>query len=1288
MDLCLQRKHILEEHLAKDYDLLKKLEDDLRYEDDPKRKAGLQSDINDLKGQITARQRELDSLNHVLDSGLQETVKLYLAASFEHDQFAGLDQAGETDPDRSTLLQKVFIDLDVTICKGEQPRDLQLGRFPQLAKRGPNAERIFAPEEEGEEFSAMDCLFKEWYPRIAIIGGPGQGKSTMGQHLAQVHRAKLLGETCEFEPQIARIPFRIVLKYFAQWLADEPDLDNLETYLAKAVERLAGGRPVSAEDIQEILRCRPCLLILDGLDEVVVPELRERMLARIREFLRRTEELGTDLMVMATSRPTGYENQFDPGQFWHLELLPLSSEKVRAFAEKWVQAKKLHEEEQGRVLRTLEECEEDEGLSTLLTTPLQVTIILLIIKDGGRPPSQREALFSEYWSTIFRRERSKAKGVIQSDESLLFNLHAYLGYLLHRRAAGENVQSLLPEKEFRQAIREFLRREDSRSSDEAINQRIDQLVRDARDRLVLIVEPEPGLFGFELRPLQEFFAAVHMVQTAADTDQRFRRLKAIACSEHWHNVALFFAGRVAHHFRGEASNVLELVCRPLNREGKDRYLRRGAWLALEIAADGALSAVSRDLQYNAIEYGLDTLGRGLTEYQERNLPSIIERLSPEDRNDILRPTLEGKLHSLPTACLEPALSLWGQYFEATPLFQEKIDALLQTQRKDVLLSALDLALQREPDLTWMLERLRAHWPHWKEQLQRWWSSSPEYVERLLNTWSPSDTEVAELGEAVLEHPWYHSYPASWQHDKEPLWAISEPKSPMDQLIVMLRCVGMMIYWYRIRPSGDSEVELGKWGGISLFALEESQLPFHVSDSIIESLNGLLQCSDLMPWLRAQLWTLFWLINKPNHVNVSAFLEDVWAIQQVQLAQDRVWHYWPRAPWPLLRLAMARQRDKGPEAIKGLLLFLDADTQTLVAEQVAEAIRECVEGSDEMRQRQLLTAILSRTGLDKMLPGMVQSANKMGLTVQELVDAHIEGLRFTDEFRESEYTVGELRDSLIAAEGLLDRSDKLSRLLWSLAYGVWPSAPEVLDQVQQFLELVLARCSESAKAPFTELSVALSLKLLAHYAQTQQIAPRLFTALSQSGSLEPHPLYFGKNIGELSPECLSELGAFLTHGNEAIRTGAAVFWKAVIDAATRYEEPSLDELWKVKSIRFAPETGLALIKNDDDKRRLEGIALLTLSDYPVEDVRQRDILLGLLQQSQNTEEEQAWAQFLLKTPISDAKHLIWCQLLEKVLDEPQSYGNLVLSAAMERYQRLTNASIVAFSEIEEKELGLP
>jgi hypothetical protein len=148
-------------------------------------------------------------------------------------------------------------------------------------------------------------------------------------------------------------------------------------------------------------------LALDGLDEVVVPKLQRQMLDRIKDFLSDAERLGAKLFVVATSRPNGYDNQFEPERFWHLELELLSWEKVCTYAKKWVETKELSEDERCKILPTLEECKNDPSIAGLLATPLQVTIILIIIKSGRRPPSQREDLFMNTGSRYFVEKKAK-----------------------------------------------------------------------------------------------------------------------------------------------------------------------------------------------------------------------------------------------------------------------------------------------------------------------------------------------------------------------------------------------------------------------------------------------------------------------------------------------------------------------------------------------------------------------------------------------------------------------------------------------------------------------------------------------------------------------------------------------------------------------------------------------------------------------------------------------------------------------------------------------------------------
>jgi hypothetical protein len=189
---------------------------------------------------------------------------------------------------------------------------------------------------------------------------------------------------------------------------------------------------------------------------------------------------------------------------------------------------------------------------------------------------------------------------------------------------------------------------------------------------------------------------------------------------------------------------------------------------------------------------LEVLETGLTEQQRKELISLTARLPEEDKCDILRPALEEKLSSLPLGCLEDAVALYGHHFGPTPLFQEKIDILLQTQQENTVLSTLNLALRYQPDPSWIVERLQVYWSYWiKDQSIAWLRSQLrsheyEYIERLLSVWQLSEVQATKIAEAIFESYWRY-YP--WHSEQEPVWNMPQPKTISEQLALMLRCQG-------------------------------------------------------------------------------------------------------------------------------------------------------------------------------------------------------------------------------------------------------------------------------------------------------------------------------------------------------------------------------------------------------------------------------------------------------------------------------------------------------------------
>jgi hypothetical protein len=571
---------------------------------------------------------------------LAETILLYVRTSYDREIYAKLNQAGEV-AEKQTQLQKVFVDLNLG---PRSEKDLAL--FRELNHDFEDTLHVFDDEEA---VSATHLLLTSNLPKVVLIGGPGQGKSTLSQFIAQIHRAYLLHKIDSldpmgqnFSPIFIRIPFRVSLKDYAQWIVDSEGSHTLESYLANFVTEGA-SRSISSEQIQYIFRDNPCLVIFDGLDEVSDNDLRREILNEIHQFLGRSNDvLNSDIQLIATSRPTGYLDQFDPSDFLHTVIAPMDQGKVLEYTDRWIQAKGL-DTAKGKSLRSsMNDCLNDSVFSLLMNTPLQVTIFILIILNGGIPPRQREGLFQEYLEIIYKRERAKSKMIIQTDKELLFGLHGYIGYLLHKRAAKSmDTQSKMRVDEFFKEVLNYLRVKDPYSDIDKLKDIAKQFTREAHERLVLLVELDTGLFGFELRPIQEFFAAAYLVDETKDYDQKSKRFQAIALSPHWRNVALFFAGRIGRVNPGEAALILE-VCRDIDRDKPDCFVRRGAWLSLEIALDRSFGP-KRMLQRGAIEYALTILNGDLDFEKRYKFISEISQLPKDDIHHHVMPLLIERL---------------------------------------------------------------------------------------------------------------------------------------------------------------------------------------------------------------------------------------------------------------------------------------------------------------------------------------------------------------------------------------------------------------------------------------------------------------------------------------------------------------------------------------------------------------------------------------------------------------------------------------------------------------------
>jgi len=334
------------------------------------------------------------------------------------------------------------------------------------------------------------------------------------------------------------------------------------------------------------------VLVLDGLDEVPASSNRQQVMQVIRDFVSvEAHDVDADLVVLATTRPQGYSEEFDPSLYRHVSLAPLDPEQALEYGLRLATAR--HPGQPTRVdelTSTLKKATANPATARLMQSPLQVTIMLALIEGGGEPPEQRWKLFHDYYDVIYRREKERGTPfslILARHEPDIHWIHHRAGWVLQKRnAAAGQTSARLTHKEFEDIVDSRL--ESSGHDDAAKRRELVEAIRlAATDRLVLLVGTTEKAIGFEIRTLQEFMAAEHFFDGGELCIQR--TLHDIAPYPYWRNVFLFAAGRVFFE-RQELIDSIIAVCEEMNDAADDaaqRTILSGSRIAVALLKDGA-----------------------------------------------------------------------------------------------------------------------------------------------------------------------------------------------------------------------------------------------------------------------------------------------------------------------------------------------------------------------------------------------------------------------------------------------------------------------------------------------------------------------------------------------------------------------------------------------------------------------------------------------------------------------------------------------------------------------------
>lgn len=421
---------------------------------------------------------------------------------------------------------------------------------------------------------------------IVLVGSPGNGKTTLSKLLTQAYRSSLLRDADDLSdqhreaidgmqaalrrlgrgglPRNRRWPVRVDLARHAQEFAT--DERSLLRYIAMRISERSDLGDVKVSWLASWMRAWPCLFVLDGLDEVTEPAVRQRVLDRVRQLVADAEGADCDLLVVLTTRPTGYFEDMDPTLFEQVQLGPLRVDQALGYGELTTRARLNNDLDRiETVLSRLRQAAENESMINLLQTPLQVLIMTIIFESSGNLARDRYSLFWEYYEVVVRRERSKEymglRRILQENAQQIQQLHERVGFELQVISeVGAQSAATLTQQELRRLTWTVLH-DAQFEPDGEHSALLDDIVRAATHRLVLLA-PRPGSgFGFDVRSLQELMAAKYLV---AQHPSKLRTILRIAApSPHWRNTWIFAAGSLysvpLNHQYDLATEVVEGV---------------------------------------------------------------------------------------------------------------------------------------------------------------------------------------------------------------------------------------------------------------------------------------------------------------------------------------------------------------------------------------------------------------------------------------------------------------------------------------------------------------------------------------------------------------------------------------------------------------------------------------------------------------------------------------------------------------------------------------------------------
>jgi energy-coupling factor transporter ATP-binding protein EcfA2 len=482
--------------------------------------------VSSLRDRWTQRAIEsIDSHLLRLTSRYTNTYLRYIRASTSFVDLQGLTTRGEY----TLSLTEIFVDLAVD---PNSTSSLESG----LVRQRTASETITAqPRPPATIWHWIRQSLRSHEP-LVIVGPPGSGKTTLLKHIANILASGTRTSVKHDAPQ--KIPALVTFRALRSRLEDE-SLTLADAIRSQCIE-VSAKEPIEWFEYQ--LRKGRLIVMLDGLDELATPSLRERAAS----WTDRQRRAYPETLFVITSRPFGYrENPLEVATV--LQVAAFTDHQIEEFVRRWyevTEARSFGGHSDASELAASRGSAEllhrllgSSALRALATNPLLLTMMANVHKYRGALPGTRAELYKEVCA-VFLGKRHQARGVeldlLAGQKQAILQQLAFEMMVRSTRDVTANAAAPL--------IGDVVSRVIPDGSDLSIS----GLLKRIEETSGLLIERENEVFSFAHLTFQEYLASCHIREKSLELE-----ILARVEDSWWHETIRLFAADA------DATNIVE-----------------------------------------------------------------------------------------------------------------------------------------------------------------------------------------------------------------------------------------------------------------------------------------------------------------------------------------------------------------------------------------------------------------------------------------------------------------------------------------------------------------------------------------------------------------------------------------------------------------------------------------------------------------------------------------------------------------------------------------------------------